>query len=125
MSRQFRNPLIPPPLSPESSTTGIRSPSLISCIIYYISDHFRVFKFSRISDFDISHEVKNTRNFIFLWYYKNNFRKILEFANVSFLRNSSELKPLEYYQIYSMAISPSNSIVGPTILNKTHVACSM
>ena len=32
-------------------------------------------------------------------YYKNNFRKILEFANFSSLR---ELKPREYYQIYSI-----------------------
>ena len=32
----------------------------------------------------------------------NNFREILEFANLSSSRNSRKLKPREYYQIYSI-----------------------
>ena len=35
-------------------------------------------------------------------YYNNNFREILEFANLSSSRNSQKLKSREYYLIYSI-----------------------
>ena len=63
-------------------------------MLYCRSGNFRVFTFSRIFYFETVHEVQNSRIFIFLqWrYYNNNFREILEFANLSSSRNLRKLK---------------------------------
>ena len=67
------------------------------------SGNFRLFKYSRISDFVTFHEVYNTRISIFF----GSVIIIIIFARFLNLRNCppreipEKLKPREYYQIYS------------------------
>ena len=91
--------------------------------IYCRSGNFCLLKFSRISDFGIFHEVWNSQIFIFLWwrYYNNNFREILEFANLS---SSRKFISREYYQIYSIALSYGNVYYNQTVCWNMSMECN-
>ena len=68
------------------------------------SGNFRVFKFLRICDlrFFWKSAIRELSISMISSAHDNISREILKFANLSSSRDSRKLKPLEYYQIYSI-----------------------